>query len=117
MTGHSIIAGKTAPDSAKTFHAYSPLDGARLEPAVHEATLPDVDRALHHAEEAFEIYRRLDAGVRADFLDAIANEIVALGDKLFQRINAETGLPMDRLNTERNRTCGQLKAFGALIRE
>lgn len=117
MTGHSIIAGKTAPDSAKTFHAHSPLDGARLEPAVHEATPADVDRALHHAEEAFEIYRRLDTAVRADFLDAIANEIVALGDKLFQRINAETGLPMDRLNTERNRTCGQLKAFGALIRE
>jgi alpha-ketoglutaric semialdehyde dehydrogenase len=117
MHGHSIIAGKPSPDSAKTFQAFSPLDGSPLEPLVHEATAADVDRAVHHAEEAFEIYRRLDAGVRADFLEAIANEIVALGDTLLNRIHVEAGLPMDRLNGERARTCGQLKAFAALIRE
>lgn len=117
MTGHSIIAGKPSPDSAKTFHAASPLDSTLLEPAIHEATAADVDRAAHHAEEAFEIFRRVDTSVRADFLEAIANEIVALGDTLLNRIHQETGLPFDRLNGERARTCGQLKAFGALIRE
>jgi NADP-dependent aldehyde dehydrogenase len=117
MHGHSIIAGKPAPVSGKTFHAFSPLDGAQLEPAIHEATAVEVDRALHHAEEAFEMYRRLEPAARADFLDAIANEIVALGDTLLNRIHLEAGLPMDRLNAERARTCGQLKAFGALLRE
>lgn len=117
MHGHSFIAGKPSADSPKTFHARSPLDGVALEPAVHEATPGDIDRALHHAEEAFEIYRRQPVEKRADFLEAIAAEIIALGDPLLQRIHREAALPMDRLHTERARTTNQLKAFAALIRE
>jgi 2,5-dioxopentanoate dehydrogenase len=117
LHGHSFIAGKPTADSEKTFRAVSPLNSTALEPAFHEATMEEADSAVRHAEDAFEIYRRLDAGKRADFLDTIANEIVALGDELLQRAHVETGLPMDRLTGERARTCGQLKAFGALVRE
>jgi 2,5-dioxopentanoate dehydrogenase len=117
LHGHSLIAGKAAPDGAKTFHATSPLDGAKLEPAFHEAGEREVDAALRHADEAFELYRRTSANARADFLDAIANEIVALGDHLIQRAHIESGLPVDRITGERARTCAQLKAFAALIRE
>ena len=73
--------------------------------------------ALRHADEAFEQYRRMPETARADFLDAIANEITALGDALLQRAHRETGLPIDRLTGERGRTCGQLKLFASLIRE
>lgn len=117
LQGHSYIAGKTTPDSQKTFHAKSPLDGSALEPAFHEASALEVDQAVRHAEDAFEIYRRVGDSARADFLDTVANEIVALGDALLQRAHLETGLPLDRLTGERARTCGQLKMFGALIRE
>ena len=117
LHGHIFIAGKATADSEKTFHAKSPLEGAALEPAFHEANAAEVDQAVRHAEDAFEIYRRVDAAARADFLDTIANEIVGLGDVLLQRAHIETGLPLDRLTGERARTCGQLKAFGALVRE
>ncbi len=117
MHGHSIIAGKPAPDSAHTFQAHSPLTGKALSPAVHEASATDVDNAVRHAEEAFEIYRRRDPEARAVFLETIADEIVALGDTLLTRIHEETALPMDRLTGERARTVNQLKAFAALIRE
>ncbi len=117
LHGHSFIAGKTTPDSTKTFHAQSPLDSAVLEPAFHEGTHADADHALRAAEEAFEIYRRKSAEERAVFLDTIAEEIVALGDELLTRAHLESGLPMDRLTGERGRTCGQLKAFAAVLRE
>jgi len=116
MHGHSIIAGKPAADSPKTFQAHSP-QGQALAPIIHEATAADVDSAVRHAEEAFEIYRRRDAEARAVFLETIASEIEALGDALLQRIQEETALPMDRLKGERGRTTGQLRAFAALIRE
>ena len=115
--GHSIIAGKRAQVGSKTFNAFSPLDGAKLEPAFLDGTPADADHAMHHAEEAFEIFRRIGDVARAEFLDAIAEEIMALGDELLQRANLESGLPFDRLTMERGRTCGQLRAFAALIRE
>jgi 2,5-dioxopentanoate dehydrogenase len=86
-------------------------------PAFHEADESHVDQALRHAEEAFETYRRVPAEARAQFLDTIADAIMALGDDLLQRANSETGLPIDRLTGERGRTCAQLKAFAGLVRE
>ena len=115
--GSSLIAGKPAHPGSKTFHAVSPLDNARLEPAFAEATPEQADQAMRAADEAFEIYRRLSASVRADFLDAIADEIIAAGDELLQRAHVESGLPLDRLTGERGRTCGQLKSFATLLRE
>ena len=117
LHGHSFIAGKLTSDSPKTFHAKSPLDGGELLPAFHEASAEDVDHAVRHAEDAVEIYRRIGDVARADLLDAIANEIVGLGDILIQRAHLESGLPLDRITGERARTCGQLKSFAALIRE
>ncbi len=117
LDGRSIIAGKTAHASAKTFHAISPADGTRLEPDFHEASAADVDLAMRQADDAFEIFRQMPAGARADFLDMIAAEIMAAGDELLQRASAESGLPIERFTGERARTCGQFKTFAALIRE
>ncbi len=117
LDGRSLIAGKTAHASAKTFHAISPGNGARLEPDFHEASAADVDLAMRQAEDAFEIYRQMPAKDRADFLDRIAAEIMAAGDALLERASAESGLPIERFTMERGRTCGQFKTFAALIRE
>ena len=117
LDGRSLIAGKTAHATAKTFHAISPQNGTRLEPDFHEASEADVDLAMHQAEEAFEIFRQMPAKARADFLDVIASEIMAAGDELLQRASAESGLPIERFTMERGRACGQFKTFAALIRE
>ena len=44
-----------------------------------------MEHALRQAEEAFAIYRRTPAEARADFLEKIAEEIMALGDELLER--------------------------------
>jgi NADP-dependent aldehyde dehydrogenase len=115
--GKSFIAGVLCGDGARSFHAVSPLNGERLEPAFHEATEPDVDRALVLADTAFSTLRKLDASARAAFLEKIAEEILALGDDLLQRAHIETGLPLDRLTGERGRTVGQLRLFAEVVRE
>jgi alpha-ketoglutaric semialdehyde dehydrogenase len=117
LHGKSILAGEPVEGSARAFRAISPLDNQELEPTFHECPPEFVDRALHAAEEAFSIYRRISAADRATFLEKIAEEILAIGDDLLQRAHRETGLPLDRLTGERGRTVGQLRLFAEVVRE
>src|SRR5688500_6431122 len=115
LHGKSILAGKPVDHNAKSFRAISPLDNKELEPSFHECAPEIVDRALHAAYEAFAIYRRTPAAVRATFLEMIADVIIAIGDALLNRAHRETGLPLDRLTGERGRTVGQLRLFSEVV--
>jgi 2,5-dioxopentanoate dehydrogenase len=75
------------------------------------------DAALREAEASFVIFRTAPAEMRAQLLEAIANEILALGDDLMNLADAETGLGLPRLQGERGRTVGQLRRFAAVVRE
>ena len=94
--------------SPQTFRAFEAASGEPLEPAYPVSTTEDVAAACEAAAAAFDTYRELPAERRAAFLDAIGDEIVALGDELLERANKETGLPIARLTGERGRTVGQL---------
>jgi NADP-dependent aldehyde dehydrogenase len=97
--------------------ATNPATGERLEPVFEEATSEDIDRAVRAAEAAFEPYAALPAERRAAFLRAIGDEILAEGDALLERTEAETGLPRARLEGERGRTVSQLRMFAQLLDE
>jgi NADP-dependent aldehyde dehydrogenase len=118
LHGKNIIAG-VAVDAAtdKTFTGLNPANSQTLEPAYHEASLEQINAAAEAAAQAFDAYRSSSPEQRAAFLERIGDEIVALGDVLLERANAESGLPLARLTGERGRTVGQLKQFAALIRE
>jgi alpha-ketoglutaric semialdehyde dehydrogenase len=117
LHGKSIIAGAPGQTGGKTFHAVNPATSQRLDPAFHEASDAEVNRALETSAAAFGVYRDTSGTARAALLEAIATEIEALGDALLQRANAETGLPVARITGERARTCGQLRLFAQLVRE
>ena len=53
---------------------------------------------------------------RAIFLEAIAAEIMQLGDALLALTHEETALPIARLTGERGRTCNQLILYANLLR-
>ncbi|RZM36978.1 MAG: aldehyde dehydrogenase (NADP(+)), partial [Sphingomonas sp.] len=76
----------------------------------------DVDAACAAAEVAFDAYRATTNEARADFVDRIGAEIVALGDDLIATAMRESGLPRARLEGERGRTIGQLKLFADVVR-
>lgn len=117
ITGHHLIAGREAAPSGHTFTPVNPSTSAALEPPFGDATHAEADEALQAADSAFDALRLASPETRAALLDAIADEIMALGDELLERAHAETALPMARLTGERGRAVGQCKLFAALIRE
>lgn len=111
-----MLIGSRAVRGAKAIYAHNPADGQILEPPFWAGSGEHVDLACELAREAFDAYRQTSPDQRATFLEAIAKEILALGDSLVQRAVAESGLPQARIEGERGRTMGQLKLFADVIR-
>jgi 2,5-dioxopentanoate dehydrogenase len=117
LTGENFTGFTTSAKSNKTFQAFSPALNTFLEDKFSLATETELEYVLQLANKAFPVYRDVPAVKRADFLDAIAEEIMALGDVLIERCSAETALPAARITGERARTCNQLKMFAQLLRD
>jgi len=117
LHGKNFVADRLVPGAGRAVPVISPVDRSTLEPAFHQASEDDVNAALAAADAAFTTYRETSGADRAEFLERIAEEIVALGDDLMARAHQETGLPEARLTGERARTVGQLRLFAAVARE
>lgn len=117
ISGLSIIGQEQSSPTTETLFAFSTIKGAALPEPFYIASAAEVELAIKKAKQAFTVYSALPATERADFLEAIANEIMAIGDELLDRAHLESGLPMPRLNGERDRTVNQLKLFAAVLRE
>jgi 2,5-dioxopentanoate dehydrogenase len=117
LTGDLFIAGERRP-SEQRFHAYDPTAGAKIEDSGFAgASEQDVADACAAAEAAFLPYSTKPLEERAAFLDAIADEIEALGDTLVERACRESGLPAARITGERGRTANQLRLFAKEVRD
>lgn len=116
LTGALLIGSRDVTRST-TFTARHAIDDSALPVAFSCAEAEDIRLACQLADEAFDTFRTTSRDVRADFLEAIATEIEAIGDALTERAHAETGLPAGRLTGERGRTTGQLRMFATLLRE
>lgn len=81
------------------------------------ATAADLQKAVNSAHSAFPFYSALPAVRKAAFLEAIAREIMDLGDALIECCVQESGLPAGRITGERGRTCGQLQLFARVLKE
>jgi len=109
--GKHLIAGTwTAGDD--TFSS-RPAHGPSH--AFSAGRVADVDAAVKAAEDAFWDFGYSSREARAEFLNAIADEIEARGDAITEIGAQETGLPEARLQGERGRTTGQLRLFASHI--
>ena len=117
LTGQNYIAGQASSKGSTTFDAVNPADASKLPTLFHEATAQEIDTAITEANTAFNTYSKKSGKEKADFLDAIADEILNLGDALIERCCEESGLPAGRITGERGRTMGQLKLFATVLRE
>ena len=100
-----------------SIRARNPATGETLEGDYFEATPAEIDASARAAERAFEPYAALAPERRAEFLRAIAQQTMALGESLLARAEAETALPAARLESERARTVSQTLLFAELIEE
>ncbi|MGZ5246189.1 MAG: aldehyde dehydrogenase (NADP(+)) [Flavitalea sp.] len=71
-----------------------------------------VDEKMQLSWNAFQEYRNTTAATRLDFLQAIGDELIALGDQLLETASSETNIPIARLRSERARTILQLNNYG-----
>jgi 2,5-dioxopentanoate dehydrogenase len=117
INGDMLIGGSAVRGSKGTLRAFDPVRNTEIEPAFGAGSAADVERACELAALAFDSYRQVSLETRARFLEAIAENIVALGDALIERAHIESALPKARLEGERGRTVGQLKLFASLVRE
>ncbi|WP_457946978.1 aldehyde dehydrogenase (NADP(+)) [Pseudarthrobacter sp. alpha12b] len=117
LTGHSLIAGQTVVGSGKTAFGFNPATNEQLEPAYSLITEEQLTTATSAAAAAYPSFSTLDPAAHAAFLDAIADNIEAIGDELIIRAGQETGLPAARLTGERARTTGQLRLFADVVRQ
>jgi alpha-ketoglutaric semialdehyde dehydrogenase len=117
MFNGSILIGASERSGGEPFYAVHPATGAKGDVAFSNASPADVADAAALADAAFESFSTLTPDARASFLEAVADQIVAIGDLLIETAMAESGLPRPRLEGERGRTVGQLRLFASYVRQ
>jgi NADP-dependent aldehyde dehydrogenase len=117
ITGKNYIGNKCTARGGKTYKTFNPQLNIENEPIYIEATSEEINEAATLATIAFKAFRTISGVQKAAFLNAIADEILNLGDALINMYCSETGLPEGRAKGERGRTIGQLHAFANLVQE
>jgi alpha-ketoglutaric semialdehyde dehydrogenase len=116
ILGHNYIGGRRSAEGTTTQDSISAANGERYPLPFYEATGAEIDAAVAAAEAAYPAYRQLSAAARADFLDAIADQLDALGEDFLADAMRETALPAPRLLGERARTSNQMRLFAKVLR-
>lgn len=116
LLGHNYIGGQRSARGDVALHSLSASTGETYPVPFAQATNDEIDAAVNAAVAAFPRYRALPASARADFLDAIAAEIDALGDDFVAEVMRETALPNGRIVGERARTSNQMRLFAQVLR-
>lgn len=117
MHGKNRIGNTLVSTKLGTVSAVTPATGETLSGSFEVAGDSEIQQSMEAAASAFETYRRMPGTRKAEFLEAIAEEIIALGDELIERASQESALPVGRITGERGRTVGQLRMFATLLRE
>jgi alpha-ketoglutaric semialdehyde dehydrogenase len=116
ILGHNYIGGQRSAAGSVKLHSVDATTGETLPHDFYQATAQEVDAAASAAASAYPAYRSLSAERRAQFLDAIADELDALGDDFVALVCRETALPAGRIQGERGRTSGQMRLFAKVLR-
>ncbi|MBS7661884.1 aldehyde dehydrogenase (NADP(+)) [Pseudomonas lalucatii] len=116
ILGHNSIGGARSAAGNVHLHSLDASSGEALPYEFIQATPAEVDAAARAAAAAYPLFRSLAAERRAEFLDAIADEIDALGEDFVALVCRETALSAARIQGERGRTSNQMRLFAQVLR-
>ena len=116
ILGHNFIAGSRSAAGTTSHQSFDATTGEALPFNFIQATAQEVDAAAEAAARAYPLYRALPASKRAEFLEAIADELDGLGEDFVALTCQETALPAGRIQGERGRTSGQMRLFAKVLR-
>lgn len=117
ITGKNYIGNQLSAKGNKKYNTFNPELNIENETIFIEASSQEIEEAVSLASIAFKEFRTISGAKKAEFLNAIADEILALDTVLIATYCSETGLPEGRAIGERGRTIGQLRSFANLIAE
>jgi NADP-dependent aldehyde dehydrogenase len=117
ITGKNYIGSQLSGKGSKTYKTFNPQLNIENEYLFSEATPEEINEAVVLASDAFKIFSKISGSKKSNFLNAIADEILALDDTLIQVYCSESGLPEGRAKGERGRTVFQLRSFAELVLE
>ena len=117
ITGDMLIGRSAVRGNQGLLSAINPATHEKLGPDFGGGGIAEIEQACTLAQQACDSYRETTAEQRAQFLEAIATGILALGATLIERASLESGLPAARLIIERGRTVSQLRLFAKVVRD
>lgn len=97
IIGLNYIGGQRLGAGGVQLQSFDATTDEALPGHFTQATQGEVDAAAKAAADAYLRYRNLPASRRADFLDAIADELDALGEDFIATVCRETALPTGRI--------------------
>ena len=115
ITGKNYIGNKLSALGTISHKTINPKLNIENPTEFIEATSEEIEEAAQLASEAFKVFRKVSGKEKASFLNAIADEILALDQELINAYTTESGLPEGRALGERGRTIMQLKSFADLV--
>ena len=117
MTGKNYIGNQLSAKGNKTYTTFNPELNEANKTVFTEATSEEIEEAVNLAADAFKEFSTISGVKKAEFLNTIASEILALDSLLIETYCLESGLPKERAMAERTRTIGQLRSFANLVAE
>lgn len=116
ILGKNYIFGKRSAQGDVLLRSYNAQSGEPLPFTFIQATEIEAREACDAAHHAFTLYREISHIKRADFLDAIADELDKLPAEFIDVVTQETALPEARIKGERTRTSHQMRLFAEVLR-
>ncbi|MCF6308336.1 MAG: aldehyde dehydrogenase (NADP(+)) [Flavobacteriaceae bacterium] len=116
ITGKNYIGNTLSKKGTKTYKTFNPKLNEVNHHQFYEATEEEINEATQLATEAFSVFSQTSGEKRAEFLNAIADEILVLDTELIDTYMSESGLPEGRAIGERGRTIFQLRMFADLVK-
>ena len=117
LKGNNFIGFDESSLGDQQITSFSTLENRVLDASFMEATDAEIEAALRKATHAFKALKKISDQQRAEFLEAIADEIEANAEENIKIAMLESGLPQGRLQGETGRTTGQLRFFAQIVKE
>ena len=117
ITGKNYIGSQLKASGTKTIKTFNPELNKENPWIFTAATQDEIEEAVSLANQAFSSYRKCSGLEKAAFLNAIADEILALGEDLLVQYCSESGFPKGRAEGERGRMIAQLRSFAIMLTE
>lgn len=116
LDGSSALAGTLRRATGESFASVDPRTGTASGWELPGASAADIATACVAADEAFEVLRGWTPDQIATLLDRLADAVTDAAADLAATADRETGLGVEALGREIQRTTFQLQRFAALVR-